>query len=138
MVLPVGRDDRVRIGHDFRDKAIVNLMSAFIDDQRKPGAATQHPDGFEPLVRYFTNRYRSRELSAGERILRTEVWWGSALIPPPGQSLPQGMREARLDALTRLYGGPSRSMLGLSVQHARGDLEHDADITWKLEFVDTP
>jgi hypothetical protein len=137
LVLPVGRDDRIRIGHDFRDKAIVNLMVAFFDDQSKPGSAPEHPDGFRPLVRYFTSRYRSRELSDGERIVRTEVWWGSALIPPPGQSLP-GTREARLDALTRLYGGPVPSVLGLSSPHAPGDQEQDADITWKLEFVDRP
>jgi hypothetical protein len=139
LVLPAQRDDRVRLRHDFRDKAIVNAIDAFFarrDRSIGSEAASSARDDFAPIVRYFRSQYRRHFLAAGEDVIRTEVWYGLAPMPPRGRTLPEGRRSMRLDVLREYYNGPVRSTVGALKAQGLGSEEREADIVWTLEYVE--
>jgi hypothetical protein len=152
LVFPADREDRVRLFHQFRDKAIQHVLEKFsvatardpraMEDTPRPTGRTPVPLGspelareFEPLVRYFRNRYRDTYLEKGERIIRTEVWAGAAAIPPRGGSLPQDVIDRRDEALNRYYSGPAYAG-SVAEPPPLGRKVTEADILWELIFVD--
>jgi hypothetical protein len=138
LVFPAGREDRVRVLHDFRDKAVINLLADFFDSQVQSPADVHTTDGLTPLVRSFTRQFKARELTDRDRVLRTEVWSGAAPIPPRGQAVPDSVLSARLEVLSSYYAGPVSSVVSGSASRVVGDREREADITWKLVGIQTP
>jgi hypothetical protein len=98
LVLPADPEGRVRLSYQPRDKAVLYALEHAVTTGAD--AAAHHAElqpYFEPIVRFIGNRI-GRQLAPGERVVRTELWYGERPIPAPG-SAPAG------DAVawTRLY-----------------------------------
>jgi hypothetical protein len=137
LVYPMAREDRVRVLHDFRDKAIFNLLESYFASKGRPHPEKDAGEGLLPLVRYFTNRYRTEQQSDGETLVRTEIWYGRAPIPAPGRAVSDDAVQARLNVLSGYYLGPAPSAITPSSSLAPGAQEREADIVWILEDVRT-
>jgi hypothetical protein len=140
-VLPAQADGRMRLRHDFRDKAIINALDAFLartagPERRSPAERDAASNDLGPVVHYFRNQLRDRSLGGERTIVRTELWYGRALIPPPGQSPSDETRSAREQALT---AHAARSVVADGAQfdqHALGSEQREADILWTLEYIE--
>jgi hypothetical protein len=141
LVLPAHPDDRMRLRHDFRDKAIINALDAYLvrtvsGDRRSGSAPGAASNDLGPVVRYFRNQLRDRSPRGEQTIARTELWYGRAPIPPPGQSLPDDTRNAREQALTAYAAGRAARDASALEQHALGVEQREADIIWTLEYIE--
>ena len=76
LIFPADRDDRVRLLHDFRDKAVFDAHEDFTLSRSKQPTSTTASSSLIPLVRYFRQRFAATELRPGETIVRTEFWSG--------------------------------------------------------------
>src|ERR1044071_2657452 len=123
LVLPSGREDRVRTVQSFRDsyrdKAIAVSIGRF-NDRRKASLVApdtrpeQLPPALAPIARYFSREFARKYLTAGnERIVRTEVWIGTAPIPRIGTTLDDEARLDRAVALQAYYDGPIEQRLDI-------------------------
>jgi hypothetical protein len=137
LALPAQRQDQVRLVHKFRDKAVLNALEAF-SIARAHGEENNQPPprDLQPLVRYFRNRFERDYLKADERIVRTDVWYGQAAIPPPGARLTPEQRESRLAALATYWHGASE--IPASIPLKPGALQREDAIVWRLEYIDQP
>jgi hypothetical protein len=144
LVMPAHREDRVRLLQSFRDsyrdKAIASALQEFV---RRPGHDTATPDtrpqtisdDLAPVARFFAAQFGRQYLGSGERIVRTEVWVGTAAIPARPAMQPSGRLE-RQAALLAYYEGPSEHRLRVppyALYHAADD---EADIRWVLEYFE--
>jgi hypothetical protein len=136
LVLPAQQEDRVRLVHKFRDKAVMNSLETFAADRRDHPEAHDSSD-LEPIATYFGKRFRAAYLAQDETVLRTEVWFGAALIPPIGQRVPNSQLHERWAVLQRYWDGPVES-LSPAVPSRPGVLQGESDIVWRLDYVDTP
>jgi hypothetical protein len=145
LVFPAHREDRVRLlaGYwgAFRDKAMTSALGRFDEKVSKrsltPAAKSSDlPDDLAPIGRYFARRFQKEVLRSDERIVRTEIWYGTVPMPLPG-ALPDPARlEEREAALQRYYDGPIENHFGRPVvpEYLRG--EQEADITWSLKYFE--
>jgi hypothetical protein len=136
LVLPVRPEDRQQLAYEIRDKAILGTTRALARARRAGQVAD--PDDILALTRYFARRYATEYLTDGRTIARTEVWQGHAPIAPPGQRLGAELLAARLRALGDYYEGPGWAFTPRSSPPTVGSLEREADIVWRLVFVDAP
>jgi hypothetical protein len=139
LVLPSQRDDRIRLRHDFRDKAIINAIDDFMIRRKHEAAGAQSAgaaDDLGAVAKYFAERLRATYLKDSETIQRTEVWYGLAPIPPPGLVVDADVREARDQALALYYAGPARSSASDVELPAIGATLREADIVWVLEHIE--
>jgi hypothetical protein len=146
LVLPAHREDRVRLlqsyRDSYRDKAMEIATTSFL--RRRPPALIRPdtrpgelPDDLAPIARYFGRRFEGTHLSPGERILRTEVWLGTAPNPPPGSPGPVSPA-ARRSALGNYDEGPVQARLHVPPYPPYHAEEREADITWLLEYYEEP
>ena len=114
LVMPAGREDQLRLfrayRHSYEDKAYSIALERFYANRPAhliaPNTRSQDlPDDLAPIGRYYARRFAARALTARERILRVEVWRGSALTPPPGQAADKAARLARQAALLEYLPG---------------------------------
>ncbi|HYU80340.1 MAG TPA: hypothetical protein VEK56_15225 [Vicinamibacterales bacterium] len=148
LVHPTHRHDRVRLLRSFRDsyedKAFDIAFSSFVTarDHGKPreiDPATrpeQLPDDLAPIARYYGRRFRETQLLSDERIIRTEVWHGTAPIPPPGEQLSPVALDARDTVLQRYYAGPIEDRARDATKTPYHGAVQEADITWVLEYYE--
>ena len=137
LALPAQREDRIRLVHKFRDKAVMNALEAFVIAQRTSGdPAEPRSRALQPLATYFRNRLQREYLNDNEHVERTEVWFGQAAIPPPGEVLTTRQLDLRLTALERYWYGPSE--VGARERAQPGTLQQEDTILWKLEYIDGP
>lgn len=141
VVLPVGPEESLRY---FRGKAIRNALDTYLRKEYSHlGIALERgeqPDPrlfmeLVPLVSYFAARYADRHLTPPARIVRTELWYGSAPIPPPGQRSSETALAERQKQLTAYEQRPPRTASRL-VLKARGAVEQEAGIRWRLEHIE--
>jgi len=137
LALPAQREDHVRLVHAFRDKAVLNALEAFSVAQRRKEASEEVPPDLQPLAKYFRNRFQRDHLDPTERVVRTDVWFGQAAIPPPGERLPAGQRQSRIAALSAYWEGPFETARTLQPLKP-GALQREDAIVWRLEYVDEP
>ena len=133
LVLPGQREDRPRLVHMFRDKAILNSFETLAINR------TEHPEAenysaLDPVAAYFRNRFTTAYLAPGETVQRTEVWFGAAPTPPVGDRLPDSQVQARWSRLQRYWDGPV-DVPAPRTPTEPGALESEADIVWRLEYV---
>jgi hypothetical protein len=155
LILPAHREDQVRLAKglrdSFRDKTVSTAFERFVVESERrfrqarrdkgldPARATalvarNLPSDLVPVVRFFGDRFARAHLSAGERIVRQEVWYGRAPLATDG-----GARPERMEVLQRYYRGAIFGPPGQDTAAARfGDTEREADIVWTLFYVHEP
>jgi hypothetical protein len=136
LLLPARPEDQPQLVYEVRDKAILGTTRALARARRARQVAA--PDDILALTRYFAKRYATEYLTDGRTIARTEVWEGHAPIAAPGQRLAAESLAARLSALGDYYEGPGRAFTPRGSLPTVGSLEREADIVWRLMFVDAP
>jgi hypothetical protein len=145
LVWPSNREDRVRTFQSFRDsyrdKALAVASGRFYD-RRKPAMITpgarpeELPDDLAPVARYFSRAFARTHLDDTEEIVRTEVWFGNAPIPPLGTQLDEADRRERALALQAYYDGPVEQRLTVPAYPPYHAGEREADIEWLLEYFE--
>jgi hypothetical protein len=146
LVLPSNREDRVRTFQSFRDsyrdKALAMAMSRFYTRRKAdliaPGTRPEQlPTELAPVARYFSREFARTHLASGaERIVRTEVWAGTAPIPPLGEEADSGDRLDRAVALENYYDGPIEQRINVPTYPPYHAGEREADIDWLLEYYE--
>jgi len=145
LVLPAHREDEVRLfrGYrdSFRDKAMTTALQRFQRNRdanllRPDTSSTELPSDLAPIGRYFARRFERDVLQPDERVLRTEIWYGVAPMPPPGATLDRPVTEARLSVLRGYYEGPVQDHFGRPVYPGYHSTEGEADIFWVLEYFE--
>jgi hypothetical protein len=145
LVSPAHREDRLRLlqsFHDsYRDKAMEIAMATFRRKREKALVAPetrsdQLPDSLAPVARYFARRFARTHLSTNERLLRFEVWSGSAPNPPFGSAATTAQIAERQARLGGYYEGPVVRRLGSMSYPPYHAEEDEADIEWVLEYFE--
>ena len=146
LVFPEGRDDEFRLVRAFwtkpRDKSVFAALDSFIRRRNAMGLERETdpqklPNDIQPVVRYFTRRFQSRYLTNDERVIRIEVWFGTAQVPPPGVVEDPAILADRLDALQRYYAGPIENPIPSGTAPSINTAERETDIVWFLEYADS-
>jgi len=135
LILPKSREDRVRFFHDFQDKATSSLWTAF---NQAAAQKVQDPSGVDELaqsLRFFKARFRLEHLSDRDQIVRTEVWFGSAPIPPPGDQQADEALRLRLAAVPSYYSDHRKTPFS-GPYSGLGREERELDITWLLAYLE--
>ena len=145
LVLPSNREDRVRTFQSFRDsyrdKALAVAMGRFYD-HRKPALITpdtrpeQLPTDLAPVARYFRKEFSKQYLRDAGRVVRTEVWIGTAPIPRLGTPPDENARLERAVALQTYYDGPVEQRINVPAYPPYHAGEREADISWLLEYYE--
>jgi hypothetical protein len=133
LVLPGQREDRVRLVHMFRDKAILNSFEALaVNRLERPDS--EHFADLDPIAAYFSDRFRAKYLTPDEAITRTEIWFGLAATPAIGDRLTDSQQQQRSTVLERYRDGPVDAPApGVPLQ--AGFVQAESDIVWRLEYV---
>jgi hypothetical protein len=145
LVMPTGREDRVRLAGAYRDsyedKAYAVALERFY--QKRPArliaphtSSKDLPADLAPVARYHARRFAASALGAGERILRVEVWHGVAPTPEPGRSGNERGRLARTTALLEYYEGPVEVRFNVPLIPPYHAVDHDGDLEWLLEYFE--
>jgi len=136
LVLPVGRDDRVRLTYSPINKAILSSLESYaLDRFAKRGEPTVSND-LLPMVRFFSRRYAREHLTGADEIIRTELWSGTATVPKPREEPDSAKDRARVAVLESYYEGPVAALVPAGALPKPTDVERDANIVWRLEFVE--
>ena len=133
LALPGQRENRARPVHMFRDKAILNSLEALAVNRLESHDASRSSD-LEPVAAYFGNRFKAAYLAPGETLVRTEVWFGGAPIPPTGQRVTDSTLQERWGVLQRYWDGPDEAPAAPTPPR-QGALQGEADIAWRLDYV---
>lgn len=145
LVLPTNREDRVRTFQSFRDsyrdKALAVAMGRFYDRRKANLIAPdtrsdQLPRDLAPVARYFAREFAREHLAHGDRIIRTEVWVGTAAIPRLGTAGDDEARLQRAVALQSYYDGPIEQRINVPPIPPYHAGEREADISWLLEYYE--
>jgi hypothetical protein len=145
-VAPETENDTARAywqGH--RDKAISNALVAYFRERTsriKAGRAPTPPDPalearlartFLPVVHFFSDQYARTRMPAGDRLVRTEAWYGFASSRLRGDVpiFPQSHRAA----IERYYRGVPEESVPQAVFLPIDATETEADIVWLLIHI---
>ena len=137
LAFPAQREDRVRLVHAYRDKAVLNALEAFSIARSRRKDVEPAPADLRPLTKYFRNRFQHNFLNGEEHVVRTDVWFGQADIPPPGQRLTAEQRESRIAALATYWDGPAEAGRSPLPPRLGASLREDG-IVWRLEYIEEP
>ena len=145
LVWPTNREDRVRSFQSFRDsyrdKALSVAVARFYDRRKRDLIAPatrpeQLPTDLAPVVRYFAREFARTHLTGSDRVRRTEIWIGTAPIPPLGTAADDEARLDRAAALQGYYDGPIEQRINVPPVPPYHAGEHEADINWLLEYYE--
>lgn len=132
-----------------RDKAVSNALIAYFR-QRLDRVAAGRPSlakddraaeealrrNFNPMVHFFSDQYARAHLAAGDRLVRTEAWYGFAPSRQRGDAplAPQ----SRATAIERYYRSPAAEAVSNPAFRAVDGTEQQADVLWMLVHIQTP
>lgn len=145
LVLPAHREDEIRLVRGywdaFRDKAMTSALARFhgarrVDLMRAATTSAELPVHLAPVVRYFARRFARTALRPDERILRSEIWYGTAPMPHAGTRDEVVRIDERAALLQAYFEGPVENHFGrpeYPVYHAG---QREADIDWVLEYFE--
>jgi hypothetical protein len=145
LIQPAHREDRIRLlqsyRDSFRDKAMAIALSRFrrnrdADLIRPDTTSAELPNDLAPIARYFARGFERRNLRPDERVVRAEIWYGEAPMPPPGSDFDSARTEARWAVLRTYYQGPVENHFGRPVYPVYHNVENEADIAWVLEYFE--
>jgi hypothetical protein len=146
LVVPAHREDRVRLFQSYRDssrdKALMVALENFHRAResltlRSDMRSSELPDYVAPVTRYFARQFEREHLLSTERIVRTELWYGMATIPPPGFSI-EASRQARQSVLSKYYSGPVEFRGAIPAYSHYLAHEQEGDIIWTLDYYEEP
>lgn len=125
----------------FRDKAMTSALARFHEERgrdliRPDTTSAELPDHLAPVLRYFARRFERVALRPDERILRGEVWYGTAPMPAAGETVEPGRVEERHNALRQYFQGPVENHFGRPVYPVYHAGQREADIEWVLEYFE--
>ena len=144
LISPAHREDRVRLFQSFRDSyrdkdlniAFNNFYNHRTEDKVRPDTRSDElPNDLAPMARYFARRF-SRGLAKGERIVRTEVWYGTAPTTAPGLTTDGERLAQRLALLQEYYEGAVEQRVRVPPIPPYHAGETEADIRWILEYYE--
>ena len=133
LALPGQPEDRARLVHMFRDKAILNSLEALVVSRLEHSEAERFAD-LDPIAAFFSNRFRAAYLTPYEAITRTEIWFGKAQTPPTGERLTDSQLQERWAVLQRYRDGPVDVPPPITPLQL-GALQGESDIVWRLEYA---
>jgi hypothetical protein len=145
LVMPAHREDQIRFlqsyRDSFRDKAMAIALARFRrarepDLIRRDTTSAELPDDLAPIGRYFARRFEERNLGPDERVLRTELWYGEAPIPPPGTAPDPALTEERWNVLRGYYEAPVEDHFRRSSYPVYHTVAREGGITWVLEYFE--
>jgi hypothetical protein len=145
LVMPAHREDRIRLLQSFRDsyqdKAFEVAMDGFFRRRsaalvRPDTTSKDLPDDLAPIARYFSARFSRTHLSSSERIVRTEVWIGTAPIPRTRSDRESHTLASRIAALRAYYEGPIETRRRIPPYPPYHSADDEADIRWLLEYFE--
>src|SRR5262249_35998771 len=94
LVFPLRHEGRLRILHDFRDKAVANAVENYHLLRAWKDTGSNMAREFSSLARFFRKVYQERYATASERVVRVDIWYGAAPMPHRGQQLDPSKHEA--------------------------------------------
>ena len=153
LVFPAQNEAQIRLlqayRDSYRDKAMAIALQKFQDRVRQlearrgiPAGTIQSdlpvselPDDLAPIARYFGRQFARTRLSAAERIVRTDVWYGVAPNAPPGGVKPvdPGVRQV---VLRDYYEGAIEQRGRVTTYPTFHTLQREGDIIWRLEYFE--
>ncbi|MGQ0736394.1 MAG: hypothetical protein ACT4QD_22415 [Acidobacteriota bacterium] len=148
LLLPADHEEELKLLHAPRDKAVMTTVEIALDRTAGRDQVADTPFEsdeyraravrmFAPLARY--SREEARPLLAGHaRVVRSEVWWGTAPIPPRGQWISEDVLAARLAAIAPYRDALREMPITASVSTRLGATRREADLTWTLLYIDEP
>ena len=144
VVLPPDREEEIRILHTFQSKSILAQLEKYkvfmYKSARLKSAdpAAESRRLFSPITKFYRRRLAA-QLAMGERVVRTEMWFGAATIPPRGEELPDDVEAHRLSLLEPYRSGPTVvPVVSRTLARPRLSTEGGGDIVWTLLFIDEP
>jgi hypothetical protein len=145
LVLPAHREDQIRTFQSFRDSYRDKAMAIALDDfyQHRPRelvrpdtTSGELPDDLAPIARYFARQFERNHLQPPERIVRTEVWYGSVSNPDRGSSLDSRVYEERRETVRSYHEAPVENHLNVPPYPPYHAGEQESDISWLLEYFE--
>ena len=152
LVFPVAPEKESQIFSAYwyahRDKAISNALIGYFRDRLDRATAGQPlptteagldpwvGKRFVPVASFFADRFAHTRLPAGERLVKSEAWYGLAASPPRGD-LPL-FPESRARAIERYHRGIPAESVDESALRPVDSIEREADIVWLLVYIQTP
>jgi len=145
LVLPAHREDEVRVVRGywdaFRDKAMTSALARFHGERsnallRADTKSAELPNHIAPIARYFARRFQRDSLTSDERVVRTEIWYGIAPMPIPGELSDARTVDKRRTVLGEYYRGPVENHLIAPSYPQYHIVEVEADIQWYLEYFE--
>jgi hypothetical protein len=145
LVNPANREDHVRgfqsFRDSYRDKALAVASSRFYARRKKSLVAPetrpeQLPNDLAPIARYFSREFARTRLAETDRIIRVEVWIGTAPIPALGAELDADARVERAVVLQAYYDGPVEERINVPDYPPYHAGYREADIAWLLEYYE--
>jgi hypothetical protein len=156
LVYPKHREDRFKLFRgfldSFRDKAIAASIEQFLSDRTRRLRAMRRDETFDlqfalsimahdpppqlaPVTRFFARRYAA-SLPAGDSIVRSELWYGTAPRPQGDAETHAEMLRRRGDLLSDYYAGPILDPFG--IMPPDGATQREGDILWHLLYYENP
>ena len=132
-----------------RDKAVSNALIAYFRQRldraeagRSSPSAADHAleaaltRNFVPVARFFRDQFAHSRLGEGDRLIRTEAWYGFAASRPRGDApiSPQ----SRATAIGRYYQPRAAVVASDPAFQLLDSIEHEADLQWLLIHIQTP
>ena len=143
LVLPVHREDTIRPFHSYRikhrERAIATALDRFLAHRdrslvRADTRSSELPDDLAPVLAYFSRAFQRDHVGENERILRSEVWDGTVLVPQRGLTIASRTPAGRLAVLRAYYAGPLEQRVRIPVYPSYYEVEREGDIEWVLEY----
>jgi hypothetical protein len=124
-------------GDAFRDKAIVTFVLSYLKrvrdhDPHRSEASERSQEVVYPIIRTYAARFKTKNVTAGETLVRTDLWRGTAPIPPTGQTVPTETLEERRQVLERYQGHVDVALVPRERLPRFGAVFREADLTWTL------
>jgi hypothetical protein len=145
LVMPASPEYEVRFARSYldssRDKAIMVALENFHRlreplQLRPDMRPSELPDYVAPVSRFFARRFARERLLNGERILRTEFWYGAAPMMLPGKSGDALLRARRKGVLEKYYDGPVEARVSGTTYPPYHAQDMEGDIAWWLEYFE--
>jgi hypothetical protein len=137
LVYPADDERSVKIRHRFSDKAVFNAIFRFgrsLETADIP-AAQAPATALAPVARDSIRRVRAERMDASDVHVRTELWYGKAWVPPPGDVVPVAMQEARARVLDAYRDETFLPVFRPEPVSSPGAIVSEADLEWTLFYV---